>query len=102
LLYQLSDQGSRNSGQAATIVLDNGPVHQSQVHPRRAGRARALAHPRMTAKIWARTQRHRARLENSQNPSSRRDALNAEIEAGIQDMNSKRKTQAFVKLRISA
>ncbi|MDQ6869535.1 MAG: hypothetical protein M3178_14600 [Pseudomonadota bacterium] len=31
-----------------------------------------------------------------------RDALNAEIEAGVQDMNSKSKTQALVKLRISA
>ena len=31
-----------------------------------------------------------------------RAALNAEIEAGVQDMNSKRKTQALVKLRISA
>ncbi|MGB6324994.1 MAG: hypothetical protein WBG11_04255 [Methylocella sp.] len=31
-----------------------------------------------------------------------RDVLNAEIEAGVQDINSKRKTQALVKSRISA
>jgi transposase len=96
------------AGKPATIVLDNGPVHTSKAtRAALAERAHWLTPewlPKYAPELndierdWKTLKTHHLAHKTFHD----RDALNAEIEAGVQDMNSKRKTQALVKLRISA
>jgi transposase len=96
------------AGKPATIVLDNGPVHASK-----ATRAALAARAHWLTPEWP--PKHAPELNDIERDWKTlkthhladktfhdRDAPNAEIEAAVQDMNSKRKTQALVKPRISA
>jgi len=96
------------AGKPATIVLDNGAVHTSKAtRAALAERAHWLTPewlpkyaPELNAieRDWKTLKTHH--LAHKTFPDL--DALNGEIETAVQDMNSKRKTQALVNLRISA
>lgn len=87
------------AGKAAAIALDNGPVHAGEATRAALARAHWLT-PELNSikRDWKILKTHHLAHETFHD----RDALNAEIEAGVQDINSKRKTQALVKSGICA
>ena len=90
------------------LVLDNGPVHTSKATRAALDERKHWLTPEWLPKYapelndierdWKILKAHHLAHKTFSN----RESLNAAIKADIQEMNSNRKTQALVKLRISA